>query len=389
MLFVSNVYPNLFMAGLYIHIPFCKQKCHYCNFYSIASVRNKPQMVEAIVDELQLAKDYLAGESLKTIYFGGGTPSLLNEHELNQIFDSIYKHFRVEPDAEITLEANPDDLNAKKTDIIKRSPVNRLSIGVQSFHDDDLLALNRIHSSQQAIIAIEKMQDEGITNLSIDLIYGIPGLTETKWHHNLETFHNLGLPHLSAYSLTVEAHTTLDWLIRKGRSLPVNEEESIHHFKILQHYAAIQGYVQYEISNFCLPGMHSRHNSAYWSGENYLGVGPAAHSFDGNSRRWNIANSMAYIQAIYSGKLNYEEEILTEKQKFNEYVLTSLRTIKGCDLALIETRFGHDYRESIETAVNRNRASGKYILKNNHLILTPEGMLFADGIASDLFMVEE
>ena len=376
------------MAGLYIHIPFCKQKCHYCNFYSIASVRNKSQIVEAIVKELELAKEYLAGEPLKTIYFGGGTPSLLDEHELNDIFDSINKHFRVEPDAEITLEANPDDLNTEKADIINRSPVNRLSIGVQSFHDDDLLALNRIHTSRQAIKAIETMQDKGITNISIDLIYGIPGLTDPKWHQNLETFQNLGLPHLSAYSLTVEAHTTLDWLIKKGRSRPVNEEESINHFKILQHFAAGQGYVQYEISNFCLPGMQSRHNSAYWSGEKYLGIGPAAHSFNGNSRRWNIANSMLYINSISTGILNYEEEILTKKQKFNEYVLTSLRTIKGCDLDFIENHFGIDYRESIETAVNRNTVSGRYILKDDHLILTPEGMLFADGIASDLFIVE-
>ena len=377
------------MAGLYIHIPFCRQKCHYCNFYSIASVRNKPQMVEAIVKEIQLTKDYLEGESLKTIYFGGGTPSLLDEQELNSIFESIYKHFKVENDAEITYEANPDDLNQEKTNIISQSPINRLSIGVQSFHNEDLQALNRIHSSRQAIDAIQNMQDNGLTNISIDLIYGIPGLTETKWHQNLETFLNLGLPHLSAYSLTVESHTTLDWLIKKGKSRPVNEEESINHFKILQNFSVDHGYIQYEISNFCLPGMHSRHNSAYWSGEKYLGIGPAAHSFNGSARRWNIANSMVYITAINNGSLNYEEEILTEKQKFNEYVLTTLRTVQGCDLGLIEERFGSKFRESIETAVNRNMASGKYILSNNHLILTPEGMLFADGIASDLFMVDE
>jgi oxygen-independent coproporphyrinogen-3 oxidase len=377
------------MAGLYIHIPFCKQKCHYCNFYSIASVRNKSKMVEAIVEELRIASNYLEDESLKTIYFGGGTPSLLDEPELNSIFDSIYKHFRVETNAEITLEANPDDLNTEKAILIKNTPVNRLSIGIQSFHDDDLLALNRIHTSQQAIDVIRNMQDAGMTNISIDLIYGIPGLTDNKWQQNLDTFRQLSLPHLSAYALTVEAHTTLAWLIKKGRSQPVNEEQSINQFKILQGFAAQHGYEQYEISNFSLPGMYSKHNSAYWSGEKYLGIGPAAHSFNGNSRRWNVANSMTYINAIGEGKLCYEEEILTEKQKFNEYLLTSLRTIQGCDLSFIEKRFGVDYRENIEKAIAKNISSGKYILRNNNLILTPEGMLFADGLASDLFLVDE
>ena len=346
-------------------------------------------MIDAIAKELQLASGYFEGESLKTIYFGGGTPSLLNENELNKLFESIYKHFRVEPDAEITIEANPDDLNKEKSTIIQNSPVNRLSIGVQSFHDDDLLALNRIHTSQQAFDVIRNMQDAGMTNISIDLIYGIPGLTDHKWHQNLETFLQLGLPHLSAYSLTVEKHTTLDWLIKKGRNQPVNEEQSINHFKILQSFIVANGYQQYEISNFCLPGMKSKHNSAYWSGEKYLGVGPAAHSFNGNSRRWNIANSMTYINSITAGDLCFEEEILTEKQKFNEYVLTSLRTMEGCDLNAIGKRFGVGYRDSIEKALEKKLSSGKYILNNNHLILTPEGMLFADGLASDLFVIDE
>ena len=377
------------MAGLYIHIPFCKQKCHYCNFYSIASIRNKLKLIEAIVQELKIASTYLKGESLKTVYLGGGTPSLLDERELNSLFEAIYKHFRVEANAEITLEANPDDLHSEKVDIIRKGPVNRLSIGIQSFHDDDLQALNRIHTSQQSLQAIRNMQEAGMTNISIDLIYGIPGLTETKWKQNLETFLQLGLPHLSAYSLTVEAHTTLDWLIKKGRSRPVNEEQSISHFKTLQRFAADHGYIQYEISNFCLPGMNSKHNSAYWSGEKYLGVGPAAHSFDGDSRRWNISNILSYVSATNEGILNYEEEILTEKQKFNEYVLTSLRTIQGCDLRLIKKRFGIGFSNYLETSALKNIATGKYILKDNHLILTPDGMLFADGLASDFFLIEE
>jgi len=346
-------------------------------------------MIEAIVQELQLASGYLEGESLKTIYFGGGTPSLLTEKELNKLFEAIYKHYRVESDAEITLESNPDDLSPEMSTIIQNMPVNRLSIGVQSFHDDDLLALNRIHTAQQATDVILNLQDAGMTNISIDLIYGIPGLTDPKWHQNLDTFLHLGLPHLSAYSLTVEKRTTLDWLIKNGRSQPVNEEQSINHFKILQKFAVIHGYEQYEISNFSLPGMYSRHNTAYWSGEKYLGVGPAAHSFNGNSRRWNIANSMKYITTISTGSLCFEEEILTENQKFNEYVLTSLRTKEGCDLVAIEKRFGFNYKKAIEKALTKNLSSGKYVMKNNHLILTPEGMLFADGLASDLFIVDE
>ena len=345
-------------------------------------------MIDAIVKELQLASDFLKSESLKTIYFGGGTPSLLNENELNKLFEAIYKHYRVEDDAEITLEANPDDLNPDKSAIIQNTPVNRLSIGVQSFHDDDLLALNRIHTAQQAIDVILNMQDAGMTNISIDLIYGIPGLTDPKWHQNLDTFLQLGLPHLSAYSLTVEKHTTLDWLIKKGRSQQIDEEQSINHFKILQCFAADHGYEQYEISNFSLPGMYSRHNAAYWSGKKYLGVGPAAHSFNGFSRRWNVANSMAYINAISSGSLCFEEEILTEKQKFNEYVLTSLRTMQGCDLEVIENRFGLSYCEYIEKALLKNLPTGKYNVINNHIILTTEGMLFADGIASDFFLLD-
>lgn len=346
-------------------------------------------MIEAIVQELKIASNYLEGESLKTIYFGGGTPSLLDERELNSLFEAIYKHFKVEANAEITLEANPDDLHSEKADIIKKSPVNRLSIGIQSFHDDDLLALNRIHTSRQAIEVILNMQDAGMTNISIDLIYGIPGLTETKWQQNLETFLQLGVPHLSAYSLTVESHTTLDWLIKKGRTQPVNEEQSISHFKTLQRFAVDHGYIQYEISNFCLPGMNSKHNSAYWSGEKYLGVGPAAHSFNGYSRRWNIANSLAYINSINVGLLNFEEEILTEKQKFNEYVLTALRTIQGCDLRLIEECFGIVVSDYFKTTAIKNLTSGKYMLNDNHLILTPEGMLFADGLASDFFLIDE
>jgi len=324
-------------------------------------------MVEAIGQELNIASPYLEGESLKTIYLGGGTPSLLDEAELNHLFECIYKNYRVETNAEITLEANPDDLNEEKRKILLNSPVNRLSIGVQSFHDDDLLALNRVHTSGQAFDAIREMQQAGITNISIDLIYGIPGLTDTKWEQNLETFRQLELPHLSAYSLTVEPRTTLDWLIKKGRSKPVNEDQSIGQFKILQDFAAHHGYEQYEISNFCLPGMNSRHNSAYWSGEKYLGIGPASHSFNGSSRRWNIANSQIYIQSIAEGKLNYQEEILTDKQKYNEYVLTSLRTMQGCDLNLIEKRFGLGYRIYIELAAENDLSSGKYIFQNDHL----------------------
>ncbi len=377
------------MAGLYIHIPFCKQKCHYCNFYSLASLRNKKEMVNAIATEIKLQKSYLNGESLKTIYLGGGTPSLLNEDELNSLFDAIFSNFEVDKDAEITLEANPDDLHTEKADIIRRSKINRLSIGIQSFHDDDLITLNRVHSARQSIDAIKTMQDFGISNISIDLIYGIPGLTNEKWHQNLETVTELQIPHLSAYALTVEVKTTLDWLIKKGRMTPVSEEMCIAHFRYLQKYARENDYEHYEISNFCRPDRYSRHNTAYWSGEKYLGVGPSAHSFDRNTRRWNIANSAKYIQGINDNNPFFDEEVLDTNKKYNEYILTTLRTKKGCNLNYIKEYFGDHFYNSFLTSLASSHYQNYFTLKNDSLVLTPEGTLFTDAITTELFVLDD
>jgi len=377
------------MAGLYIHIPFCKQKCHYCNFFSVASIRNKKEMVQAIAAELQIQKAYLDNEPLKTIYLGGGTPSLLTEDELNHLFETIYLNYEVDTDVEITLEANPDDLHTEKADIIRRSKINRLSIGIQSFHDDDLLALNRVHSARQSLDAIKTMQDFGITNISIDLIYGIPGLTNEKWQQNLETVKQLQIPHLSAYALTVEERTALDWLIKKGRMTPVNEEMSITHFRYLQQYAHENDYEHYEISNFCRPGMYSRHNTAYWSGKKYLGVGPSAHSFNQNSRRWNVSSNTKYIEGIKNKESVFEEEVLDVTKKYNEYILTSLRTRNGCNLNYIKEHFGEVFYNTFLENLRFSQYQNCFTLTDQILVLTSEGMLFADVITSELFISDK
>lgn len=343
-------------------------------------------MVQAIAAELQLQKSYLGDEPLKTIYLGGGTPSLLTEEELNLLFETVYSNYAVDKDVEITLEANPDDLHTEKADIIRRSKINRLSIGIQSFHDDDLLALNRVHSARQSLDAIKTMQDFGITNISIDLIYGIPGLTNDKWHQNLEIVKQLQIPHLSAYALTVEERTALDWLIKKGRITPVNEEISVAHFRYLQQYAQENGYEHYEISNFCRPGMYSRHNTAYWSGQKYLGVGPSAHSFDQNSRRWNVSNNTRYIAGITNNEPVYEEEVLDVTKKYNEYILTTLRTRNGCSLNYIKDHFGEEYYNTFLTNLKFSKYQHCFTLFDQLMKLTPEGMLFADAITSELFI---
>lgn len=374
------------MAGIYIHIPFCRQKCHYCNFFSVATTRWKLPYIEALLKEIELRKDYLDGETVKTIYLGGGTPSLLQTNELIRIFEQIYRHFPVDPQAEITLEANPDDITEISVREWKNTPVNRLSIGVQSFFDDDLLYLNRVHNSGQVFQAIDDARKAGFDNLTIDLIYGIPTLTDEKWIKNLEYFFASDIPHLSAYSLTVEQKTPLDLLIRKGKYARLDDQQSIGHFKILLEQVRQNGFIHYEISNFAREGHYSRHNSLYWLGGHYLGLGPSAHSYNGYSRQWNVSNITKYIQLDDFHTTVEEKEILTPNQRYNEYVMTSLRTIWGCDTMHILNVFGRDY----ESDFIRN--AQKY-LENNHLycdgskyFLTDEGKLFADGIASGLFV---
>jgi oxygen-independent coproporphyrinogen-3 oxidase len=374
------------MAGIYIHIPFCKQKCHYCNFFSVASMRWKGAFIEALLKEIEMRNDYLERETVNTIYFGGGSPSLLNISDLALIIEHLSNTFGIDPQAEITLEANPDDISEKAARDWKMTPVNRLSIGIQSFFDDDLQYLNRVHNADQALRAVDAVRTAGFDNLTIDLIYGIPTLTEIKWIRNLEHFFSLEIPHLSAYSLTVEQKTPLALLIEKGKYAQVDENLSVRHFKILLEQAKAHDFIHYEISNFAREGYYSRHNSIYWLGGHYLGLGPSAHSYNGNSRQWNMSNISEYIKLDDYNTRVEEKEVLTTDQRYNEYVMTSLRTIWGCDTVHILNVFGKEH----ESYFTRNALS---FLEKDHLFregsryfLTDEGKLFADGIAAELFI---
>ncbi len=373
------------MAGIYIHIPFCKSKCHYCNFYSLASSRYVKDFIPALIKEIELQRNYLEGEIIETIYFGGGTPSLLDYDSLMQVFDKLQQTFTISAQPEITIEANPDDLDAAKLKELKQMPVNRLSIGIQSFFDDDLKYLNRIHTASQAEAAVKRSQDNGFNNISIDLIYGIPTLTDANWKQNLAQSFSLIVPHISAYSLTVEPKTALDTLIRKGKSKPVNEEQSVNQFKILMNEMRQNDFVHYEISNFCKEGFISIHNSNYWKGKKYLGLGPSAHSFNLKTRQWNNSNIVEYIEGMETSAPTFEKENLSEQDKFNEYIMTSLRTIWGCNLNYIAERFGSDARKELEKSAETFIIREQMTLNNDVLYLTDRGKLFADCIAADLF----
>ncbi len=372
------------MAGIYIHIPFCKQKCHYCNFFSVASSKNKAEFIGALKKEIKLQKNYLKNEEVKTVYFGGGTPSLLSVFEIENIFEELNKYHNISKNAEITLEANPDDLNTKKIQSLSKSIVNRLSIGVQSFFNDDLKYLNRVHQSEQALCAIKQSQDAGFKNISIDLIYGIPTLSNEKWQKNLNLFFNLNLAHLSAYSLTVEPKTALETLIRKKKIPPIKEAESIIHFEELITQTEAHGFIHYEISNFSKEGYYSKHNSSYWLGGNYLGLGPSAHSYNGVSRQWNVSQISKYILNT-KGEAIFEKEILSKTQQFNEYVMTSIRTVWGCNLEHIKNTYGKSFYEHLARSASKHITEQRIKQKGSVLSLTRLGKLYADGIAADLF----
>lgn len=374
------------MAGIYIHIPFCKKKCHYCNFFSVASMKWKDAFILALLKEIDLRKDYLEGESVQTIYFGGGTPSLLHISDIAMVIEHLTNHFTIDSGAEITLEANPDDISEEKARDWKGASVNRLSIGIQSFFDDDLHYLNRVHSAGQAHRAIEAVRKAGFDNLTIDLIYGIPGLTDEKWIKNLETFFSLSIPHLSAYSLTVEQKTPLDLLIKKGKYTPPDEQQSVGHFKILLQQAKNNSFIHYEISNFAKEGYYSKHNSLYWLGGHYLGIGPSAHSFNGHSRQWNVANISQYIKLDDYHTSVEEKEVLTTDQRYNEYVMTSLRTSWGCDTLHILHVFGGKYETHFIMNAGPYQEKAHLFNEGTRYFLTDEGKLFADGIAAGLFV---
>lgn len=386
---ISHTPNSPIMSGIYIHIPFCKQKCNYCNFYSLASKRYMDQVLNAIVSELQLRKEYLQGQSVETIYFGGGTPSIIETAGIASILGTIYGLFPVDAAAEITLEANPDDLTPEKLRAFKQAGINRLSIGIQSFRQEDLLFLSRTHSAAQVTRCIADAQQAGFHNLSIDLIYGIPTLTDEGWTENLKKAFAFGIPHISAYSLTVEEKTPLAVAIRKEKIKPVDENLSLSHYGILTRMMQQYGYEHYEISNFCLPGAYSRHNTAYWQSKPYLGIGPSAHSYNGTSRCWNVSNLVKYIESAASGKLESEQESLSPVTQLNEYIMTSLRTMWGCDLASVREKHGALRAESLLTDALPFIEKGHMTYTEGKLVLTSEGRLFADGIAAELFGEEE
>lgn len=340
-------------------------------------------MVSAILRELVLQKDYLEGEPLETIYFGGGTPSLLSQRDLDLIFGEIFKHYPIAAQPlEVTLEANPDDLTPSKINELKLSPVNRLSIGVQSFSEEDLRFMNRAHNASEALACIQNAQAAGFENLTVDLIYGSPTTSHEQWEQNLETAFALRIPHLSSYCLTVEPKTALAHQIKKGAARPVDDEHAARQFEVLVRQTARAGYEHYEISNFARPGWRSRHNSSYWQGKKYLGIGPSAHSFNGQSRQWNVANNAAYIRSLQAGELNFELEVLTRTQQYNEYVMTGLRTLWGCNLLKIrELGFEEYFTEGTKPFL----ADGTMERVGDVFRLTASGKFLADGIAAELF----
>ncbi|MBS1660934.1 MAG: radical SAM family heme chaperone HemW [Bacteroidetes bacterium] len=371
------------MAGIYLHIPFCRQACHYCNFHFSTSLKGKNDFIAALLKEMELRKDYTGGEPIETIYFGGGTPSLLDEGELGRIMERINALFPVVEGAEVTLEANPDDILPPQLRSWRERGINRLSIGIQSFFEEDLQWMNRAHNAQQAIECIRMAQGEGFNNLSIDLIYGGPTLPDSHWKENVDRAITLQVPHLSCYALTVEPKTALDKMIHLHKKQDVSPDDQARQFLLLMDWTAGAGYEHYEISNFAKPGMRSRHNSSYWQGKTYLGLGPSAHSFNCTSREWNIANNSKYTAA--QGSAVAELEVLTPVQQMNEHIMIGLRTMEGIDLAMVEARFGKEEVRRLQREAEQYIRAGKMASMEGCLRLTREGRLLADGIASDLF----
>lgn len=374
------------MNGIYIHVPFCKSKCAYCNFFSLASESKIKDYVEALKNEIPFRRNYLDDEAVKTIYFGGGTPSLLPINSIREILKIIYENFNIDSNPEITLEINPDTIDKEKMFSLKEMGVNRMSVGIQSFFDDDLKYLGRRHDSNHALQVLENLINVNFDKITLDLIYGIPTLTEEKWNKNLDIFFSTGFSHLSAYALTVEPKTMLGQKIDKGDLQDVSEEETINHYNILVERTKEKGFEHYEISNFAKPDCRSLHNSIYWSNGKYLGLGPSAHSYDGNSRQWNVSNLSQYIKLAGKSDDCFEKEILTLDDKYNEYVMTSLRTSWGCNVEKIKLHHGIKYADFFLKNVKKYVESGVMLINDNNYFLSENGKLFADGIASDLFL---
>ena len=375
------------MAGIYLHIPFCKKACHYCNFHFSTQTDTIQAFVDALILEIELQKSYI-NEPIETIYFGGGTPSLLNEPQLKAILAAIYTHFKVAANIECTLEANPDDMHPIKLAGWKQVGINRLSIGIQSFQASALTWMNRAHTVEQSHAAIEMAMQAGIHNLSIDLIYGTPTLSDQALMADLAWIQQYQINHVSCYALTVEDKTALKKLIENAQMEDVDPEKQARHFEIVSTRLIAMGMEHYEISNFAKPDFRSQHNSNYWSGKNYLGLGPSAHSFNTISRQWNIANNALYIKSIENGLLNFEIEILTEANRYNEYMMTSLRRMEGFDLDWIAEKFGKAYHEHSIQMIKEMEAKNIFKQNGNQFSLKDEAKFLADGIASDFFILE-
>jgi oxygen-independent coproporphyrinogen-3 oxidase len=369
------------MAGIYLHIPFCKQACHYCDFHFSTSLRYREEVLQAMLTELELQKDYLQDAPLDSIYLGGGTPSLLTAQELSRLFDKIYSLHSVAADAEITLEANPDDLSEAKLAELQSTPINRLSIGIQSFAEKDLLYMNRAHNAVEAGRCIELAQAAGFHNLTVDLIYGAPTTSHEQWAENIEKVLAYNVPHISCYCLTVEPKTALAHFVATGQSKPVDDEQAERQFKYLMERLATADYDHYEISNFAKPGHYAVHNSNYWLGKKYLGIGPSAHSYNGSSRQWNVANNSQYRKKLEEGMLPFEIEHLTKEQRYNELVMTRLRTIWGVQTRDLDAPFKAYFIQQMQPFIQ----AGQVIEQGDHYVLSSAGRLLADRIAMEAF----
>ncbi|WP_166332828.1 radical SAM family heme chaperone HemW [Sphingobacterium chungjuense] len=374
---------------LYLHIPFCKQACHYCDFHFSTQLSDKAAMVDALLREIELRSDYLVDRHIRSVYFGGGTPSLLAASDIERVLDKIAQHFILDPQAEITLEANPDDLSLSKIQDLRATPINRFSIGIQSFFEEDLRWMNRAHNAQEADVVIKRVQDAGFDNITCDLIYGYPLLTDEKWHSNIDQLIGYGVPHISSYAMTVEERTALHHQIKKGKTKPIDEGQSADQMAILIDKLTGNGFEHYEISNFAKDGKYAQHNTNYWNGTHYLGIGPSAHSFNGVSRSWNKSNNALYMRGMAHDMPMLESEVLSTEDRTNEYIMTSLRTMWGIRRDIVEQQFGIDVMQFLLQQAKPYIGSGALLYDNDTLKLSPKGKQLADRIASELFVLSD
>ena len=374
------------MSGIYIHIPFCKKACHYCNFHFSTNQNSKSAFIEAVSRELILRKLEYASDEIQSIYFGGGTPTVLDVTELNTILKTVYKNYKVSETAEITLEANPYDLDLEKIKQLSNTKINRLSIGIQSFHESELSAMNRAHNAEDARKCLE-LATTYFDNITIDLMFGMPTMSIELWRQNLRIAFEFGIKHLSCYSLTVEPKTALEHFIKKGSHPPMDDDLAAQHFVVLLEETSAHGLTHYETCSFGHPDYFSKHNTSYWLGKTYMGVGPSAHSFDGSKRSWNVSNNSKYIKALEVDKLPFESEVLSVENRFNEYIMTGLRTIWGISLGKIEADYGVKIKDHLLQNSKKFISSNTLVIEDNHLKITTSGKFLSDGIASDLFLV--